>query len=145
MLRPTSKLSAPGGGNFECYFNNHRGNSGRDSLPETAGGWIFPNTIGGALDLDNLADRVIKPVLRGNGLQWKGWQAYRRGLATNLKRLGVPDTVIRAILRHTDVGTRQRFYIKTVRDDVRDTMKQIERKIHRAAVVQQPEPTGLVN
>jgi hypothetical protein len=24
-------------------------------------------------------------------------------------------------------------------------MKQLERKIHRAAVVQQPEPTGLVN
>jgi hypothetical protein len=30
--------------------------------PENASGWMFPNTIGGALDLDNLADRVIKPV-----------------------------------------------------------------------------------
>ena len=145
MLRPTSKLSTPGGGNFECYFNNHRGNPGRDSPPETASGWIFPNTIRGALDLDNLADRIIKPVLRGNGPQWKGWHAYRRGLATNLKRLGIADTVIQAILRHTDVGTTQRFYIKTVRDDVRDAMKQLKRKIHRAAVVQQPEPTGLVN
>ena len=46
--------------------------------PEVASGWMFPNTIGGALDLDNLADRIIKPVLRANGLQWKGWQAYRR-------------------------------------------------------------------
>ena len=97
------------------------------------------------MDLDNLADRIIKPVLRANGLQWKGWQAYRRGLATNLKRLGIPDTVIQAILRHTDVGTTQRFYIKTVREDVKDAMKQLERKIHRAAVVQQPESTGLVN
>ncbi len=113
--------------------------------PETASGWMFPNTIGGALDLDNLADRIIKPVLRANGLQWKGWQAYRRGLATNLKRLGIPDTVIQAILRHTYVGTTQRFYIKTVREDVKDAMKQLERKIHRAAVVQQPESTGLVN
>lgn len=57
----------------------------------------------------------------------------------------IPDTVIQAILRHTDVGTTQRFYIKTVREDVKDAMKQLERKIHRAAVVQQPEPTGLVN
>jgi integrase len=32
--------------------------------PEVASGWIFPNTIGGALDLDNLADRIIKPVLK---------------------------------------------------------------------------------
>jgi hypothetical protein len=36
--------------------------------PELASGWMFPNTIGGALDLDNLADRVIKPVLEANGL-----------------------------------------------------------------------------
>jgi hypothetical protein len=108
--------------------------------PELASGWILPNTIGGALDLDNLTDRIIKPVLRANGLQWKGWQAYRRALATNLKRLG-----IQAILRHTDVATTQRFDIKTVREDGKDAMKQLERKIHRAAVVQQPEPTALVN
>ena len=53
--------------------------------------------------------------------------------------------MIQAILRHTDVGTKQRFYIKTVREDVKDAMKQLEWKIQRAAVVQQPEPTGLVN
>jgi integrase len=105
--------------------------------PENASGWIFPNTIGGALDLDNLADRVIKPVLKAKELEWKGWQAYRRGLATNLKKLGVPDTVIQAILRHENVSTTQKFYIKTARQDVKDAMKQLERKIQSAAVVQQ--------
>jgi hypothetical protein len=35
--------------------------------------------MGGALDLDNLAERVIKPVLKSNNLPWKGWHAYRRG------------------------------------------------------------------
>ena len=35
--------------------------------PENASGWMFPNTIGGALDLDNLADRVIKPIFTANG------------------------------------------------------------------------------
>jgi hypothetical protein len=38
--------------------------------PENASGWMFPNTIGGALDLDNLADRVIKPVFKAMG--WSG-------------------------------------------------------------------------
>jgi hypothetical protein len=52
--------------------------------PENATGWMFPNSIGGAFDLDNLADRVIKPAFKANGLKWKGWHAYRRGLATNL-------------------------------------------------------------
>ena len=106
---------------------------------------MFPNTIDGALDLDNLADRVIKPVIEANGLEWKGWQAYRRGLATNLKRLGVPDTVIQAILRHEDVSTTQRFYIKTVRQDVTTAMKQLEAQIACTAVVQQKPPSDLVN
>jgi integrase len=102
-----------------------------------ASGWMFPNTIGGALDLDNLADRVIKPVFKANGLKWKGWHAYRRGLATNLHELGVPDKVIQAILRHEDVSTTQRSYIKTVPTVVKDAMKQLEAKIARAADVQQ--------
>ena len=94
-----------------------------------ATGWMFPNTIGGALDLDNLADRVIKPVLEANGLKWKGWHAYRRGLATNLHDLGVPDKVIQAILRHEDVKTTQRSYIKTVPSVVTKAMKKLEAKI----------------
>jgi len=105
--------------------------------PEIASGWMFPNTIGGALDLDNLADRVVKPVFKANGLKWKGWHAYRRGLATNLHELGVPDKVIQAILRHEDVSTTQRSYIKTVPRVVTDAMKQLEAKIARAADVQQ--------
>jgi hypothetical protein len=32
----------------------------------------FPNWIGEALDLDTLADRVIKPRFKANGLKWKG-------------------------------------------------------------------------
>jgi hypothetical protein len=35
--------------------------------PQAGSGWMFGNTIGGALDLDNLADRVM-PVLKTNGL-----------------------------------------------------------------------------
>jgi integrase len=107
--------------------------------PENASGWMFPNTICfcGVLDLDNLADRVIKPMFKANGIEWKGWHAYRRGLATNLHELGVPDKVIQAILRHEDVSTTQRSYIKTVPRVVSDAMRQLEEKIARAADVQQ--------
>jgi integrase len=105
--------------------------------PKAAYGWMFGNRIGGALDLDNLADRVVKPILTANGLRWKGWQAYRRGLATNLKKLGIADTTIQAILRHENVSTTQRFYIKTVREDAVDAMKRLEARIGCAANVQQ--------
>lgn len=105
--------------------------------PQAGSGWMFGNTIGGAIDLDNLADRVIKPMFKANGLKWKGWHAYRRGLATNLHELGVPDKVIQAILRHEDVKTTQRSYIKTVPSVVTEAMKRLEEKIACAADVQQ--------
>jgi site-specific recombinase XerD len=90
---------------------------------------MFPNGLGGPLDLDNLAARVIKSVLEANGMKWKGWQAYRRSLATNLKELGVEDTTIQCILRHEDVRTTQRFYIKTAPKIAREAMRQLEAKI----------------
>jgi integrase len=49
----------------------------------------------------------------------------------------VPDKVIQAILRHEDVSTTQRSYIKTVPKVVTDAMKQLKSKIARAADVQQ--------
>jgi len=104
--------------------------------PAHASGFIFPNTVGGALDLDNLADRVIRPTLKAQNLMWKGWQAYHRGLATNLKELGVPDTTIQCILRHENVNTTQRFYIKTASAVAVDAMKKLEEKISGTAVVQ---------
>lgn len=44
--------------------------------------------------------------------KWHGWHAFRRGLATNLHRLGVADITIQGILRHEDVATTRRHYIK---------------------------------
>jgi len=105
--------------------------------PEHAAGFMFPNRVGGALDLDNLADRVVKPTLEAHGLMWKGWQAYRRSLATNLKELGVEDTTIQCILRHEDVSTTQRFYIKTAPKVAHEAMRQLEAKIAGTPLVHQ--------
>ena len=80
---------------------------------------------------------MIRPTLKAHGLVWKGWQAYRRGLATNLKELGVPDTTIQCILRHENVDTTRRFYIKTAPQVAWDAMKKLEEKIGGTAVVQQ--------
>ena len=105
--------------------------------PECAAGFIFVSTVNGAIDLDNLANRVLKPIFIANGMEWKGWQAYRRGLATNLKELGVEDTTIQCILRHESVSTTQRFYIKTAPRVAQEAMRILEEKIACTAVVQQ--------
>ena len=45
------------------------------------------------------------------GVEWKGWHAFRRNLATRLDRDGAIDTVIQRVLRHEDVQTTRDHYI----------------------------------
>jgi integrase len=45
---------------------------------------------------------------------WRGWHAFRRGLATNVHALGVPDREIQAILRHSNISVTQSCYIKAL-------------------------------
>ncbi|HET8824604.1 MAG TPA: tyrosine-type recombinase/integrase, partial [Terriglobales bacterium] len=61
--------------------------------------------------------------------EWHGWHAARRGLGSNLYRLGVPDMVIQRILRHANVSTTATYYIKTAADDVRNAMTKLEKTI----------------
>ena len=89
-------------------------------------GWIFPNSVGNPRCLDDVARDVIRPALEKAGIEWHGWHAFRRGLATNLHRLGVPDKVIQAILRHSNVGVTPRCYIKTLDSDAVNAMQKLE-------------------
>jgi len=102
-------------------LNLHRLISGN---PEA--GLMFPSPEGKPINLDALARDVIRPALERQGLSWHGWHAFRRGLATNLHRLGVPDETIQRILRHSTVGVTQNCYIKTVDADVVAAMRSLE-------------------
>lgn len=66
---------------------------------------------------------------RDASLPEHGWHAARRGLGSNLYRLGVPDMVIQRILRHANVSTTATYYIKTAADDVRNAMAKLEENI----------------
>jgi site-specific recombinase XerD len=59
-----------------------------------------------------------------SGVSWHGWNGFRRGLASNLNRLGVDDSVIQRILRHSTVATTQNHYIKIASPDSIAAMKQ---------------------
>jgi integrase len=77
-------------------------------------GYVFAGPKSGRpLNLANLARRIIVPKLKSAGVQcWSGWHGFRRGLATNLFELGIDEATIQAILRHADVKTTRRHYIK---------------------------------
>lgn len=91
-----------------------------------ATGWMFPNSAGKPRCLDELARVVIRPAFQKAGVPWHGWHAFRRGLATNLHRLGVPDKLIQVILRHANLSVTQSAYIKVVQPEAVEAMKKLE-------------------
>jgi integrase len=91
-----------------------------------AAGLMFQSPEQKALNLDALAVDVIRPAIEKRGLAWHGWHAFRRGLATNLHRLGVRDETVQRILRHSTVAVTQNCYIKTADDEVIAAMSLLE-------------------
>jgi integrase len=59
---------------------------------------------------------------------------FRRGLATNLARLGVHDKVIQEILRHANVATTQASYIIVDRAEATRAMKKLSRVIGKTGI-----------
>ncbi|HEY7095093.1 MAG TPA: site-specific integrase, partial [Terriglobales bacterium] len=117
----------------------------RERMGNPISGPLFPTGKGTPESLNNVVTRQIRPTLNrcavcglsktdhGSGPehefqrdaslpQWRGWHAFRRGLATNLKFLGVDDKTIQAILRHSNVAVTQAYYIKTVPQQSIDAM-----------------------
>ena len=93
-------------------------------------GWVWPASRGTLpLDFNNLCRRGIMQPLNEAGLTWHGWHAFRRGLASNLSELVVPEDVIQKILRHGDLSTTQRFYRKTRRPAVTEAMNRLSKKV----------------
>lgn len=141
----------------------HRFRSSHPEFGPPQSGPIFRNRLGNPLNMNNLLSRVILPALnrcevchkpeedhsstdgheykRDSAIpEWHGWHAARRGLGSNLYRLGVPDMVIQRILRHANVSTTATYYIKTAADDVRNAMKKLESSVPGPSVQSHSQP-----
>ena len=101
----------------------------RQSLANPHHGPVFANSADNPMDLNALYYRHMRKQLRKRGVVWLGWHGFRRGLASNLNRLGGDDSVIQAILRHSDVSLTQSCYIKTTCPDAVAAMQQLSVKI----------------
>jgi integrase len=71
----------------------------------------------------------MREVLQKAGIIWTGWHGFRRGLVSNLNRLGVDDSIIQGILRHSTVVTTQNHYIKTVSADSIAAMRRLSKAL----------------
>jgi integrase len=114
-------------------------------------GPIFANVLGKPLAIVSVTNRFVLPSLnrcehcgkpepahqkakhgykRDSRIpEWHGRHAARRGLGSNLYRLGVPDMVIQRILRHANVSTTATYSTKTAAEDVRSAMARLENHI----------------
>jgi hypothetical protein len=90
--RPKSKASIPIVAQLKTLLDRHRAECGNPTR-----GFVFANASGNAMNLEALARDVIRPAIKESGLEWHGWRAFRRGLATNLHRLGISDKVIQQL------------------------------------------------
>lgn len=116
-----SKSPVPVIGPLAKLLDRHREAHGN---PQS--GFVFGTRNETALNLSNLAKRYIRPRLQKEGMKWWGWHAFRRGLATNLHRLGVPDKTIQTILRHANISTTLNNYVKSVPADAVAAMRSLE-------------------
>ena len=112
---------------LEKVLNNYH-----KSLSSPTEGWMFPSeNPGRPMRMNNLYRRHIEVTFKKKGITWQGWHAFRRGLATNLSELGVPDNVIQKILRHGDIEVTQKNYRKTRNPKVDAGMKKLSAALRR--------------
>jgi hypothetical protein len=78
------------------------------------------------LNLDNLAKRTVRPLLMKAGLQWHGWYALRRGIATIVNAVEKDAMAAKGLLRHSSVTTTQKHYIKEVPEVTLRAMEKVE-------------------
>jgi hypothetical protein len=71
------------------------------------------------------------PALKKAEIEWLGYQAFRRGLATNLRALGVDDLTIMETLRHSDVSVTRHNYIKRVSEKSVEAMDRLEAELRK--------------
>jgi integrase len=75
-------------------------------------GWVFQNRVGDPINLDVIARRIFKPVLKAKKLEWKALYAGRRASGTLLTALTGNALAAQFVLRHKNLGTTEAFYIK---------------------------------
>jgi len=98
----------------------------RESVGRPSNGVMFHAGDGQPMDLDKLAQRVIRPVAEAIGVGWYGWHGFRRGIASNLYELGADEKVVQRILRHAKAHVTKDRYIKAFDPAVVAAMKRLE-------------------
>ena len=83
------------------------------------------------------AERAIVKALKGTSLQWRGWYAFRRGMLTNLWRLGVAVEEACLILRNSPEVCRKHYLRLDAAVSKAETMAKLEAAYDKAEITVQ--------
>jgi integrase len=89
-------------------------------------GWVFPNGKAKPISMNNLQNRIIRPVLEEKGIEWKGLYAGRRGAGTILTQLTGSAIAAQQILRHKNLSVTTGYYVKQIPTAGLEGMKLLE-------------------
>jgi integrase len=92
------------------------------------GVWLVPNTEGNAWDMADFANKIIKPALRKEGVEWKGFHAGRRGLGSELRAITGNSTAGRDVLGHATTQVTEASYEHRLPEVAIGALKQLEAK-----------------
>jgi integrase len=81
---------------------------------------------GRPLELNNLARREVRDILKEAKIEWHGWYSLRRGIATTVHNLEKDPMAAKGLLRHSSVLTTQKHYIKEVPETTLSAMRKVE-------------------
>src|SRR5208283_6104813 len=98
----------------------------RASMQSPRTGVIFHSGNGVPMDMDKLAQRVIRPDVEASGLPWYGWHGFRRGIASNLCERGANEKIVQRVLRHAKPHVTRERYTKTFDPAVVEAMQRMQ-------------------
>lgn len=83
------------------------------------------------------AQRAICKRIKNTDLRWKGWCAFRRGMATNLYELGLPVETAALILRNSEEVVKKHYLKLDKEGKKQDAMARFEQAFDECAVTVQ--------
>ena len=102
----------------------------RLSMGNPKTGVMFHSGGGDHMDLNRMGQRLVRPAVESLRLEWYGWHACRRGIASNLYELGANEKVVQRIMRHAKPHVTKERYIKAFDPAVLAAMKTLETTLH---------------
>lgn len=80
------------------------------------------------INLEHLVFDVVRPKLQKAGVEWHGLHAFRRGLNTTMKDLGIDKSTRVDIMRHVPRDVTDKYYGKSSLTQMRNALEKVEAK-----------------